>query len=148
MNTLAEIYEDLVFYKIRTHSGYTTYAALIDSLLSDGYRYVILLVPEALSYYDKTSIRNIQWSCLQTRLLQEKFQIPSQVLDSKKLDTRYHSKTPLTLVSRDSKKTDYVSDQGFFVSLLHNPKKNTVYQYADDIDLRRALNTYSCVIKF
>ena len=148
MDILYKIYESLVFYKVQSHSGYTIYAALIDSLLNDGYRYVMLLVPVALSYYDKATISQLQWSCLQTRLLQEKYQIPSQTLDSKVLDTRYHEKIPLTLVSRDLKNTEYVSDLGFFVSLLHNPKKNTIYQYSDNIDLRRALNTYSCVIKF
>ncbi len=57
------------------------------------------------------------------------------------------NKYKLILKSRNEKQTEYYSTLPIEVLLLHNPKKKSMYQYADDIELRQALNTYNCIIK-
>lgn len=149
MEVFYDIFKDLTFTKLKTVDGFAMYAALTQSFLVNGFYYVILLVPLNKAYHDTATIFQLDWSSLQTRVLQEKYSIQEQNLDTKIFDTRYAGKLPMKMISRTEKYTSYspVHDIPVEVSLLHDSKRKTIYQYGDDMDLRHALKTFMCVVK-
>ena len=160
-NILYEIFSSLTFYKVKNVDMYVMYVAQLQSFLAKGRECVVLLVPMNKAYYEKGNILQLQWSCLQTRILEDVYQLPEQVLELKNLDTRYNSKYPMKIISRNEKASVYSEKEGqtpiysnfdimspkFEISLLHDPKKKSLYQYTDEIDLRHSLKTFKCIIK-
>ena len=155
MEEFVEMFKDLTFYRIKVDDGYILYAANIYSLTDDGLKYVMLVVPNVPSMSMKTvKIQHVRWISLQTRSLASiQYDIPSQELDYRALDSRYaKEKITLSAISRGASMTNYVCDKTFgdkilTASLLHDPKRKTVNQYPDTIDLRHALKTFQCVLK-
>lgn len=142
------LFGNLTFTKIREQNFYSMYYAKISSLTQDGTKYVILLCPFNQSFVQQGNIRQIQWVSLQTRTLQEDLPIPEQYIDPKVLDPRYYDiKQSLNVKNRNFSQTTYWCTLPVEVCLLHNQKNKTIYQFADQLDLLRALATYQCVVK-
>ncbi len=148
MDIFDQIFAGLVFLRDKTVNSYTFYVASIQTFIGNGQKYVILLVPFNKAYHEKAKIYQLAWVSLQTRILQERFQVPDQTLDHKTLDHRYsENKIKLTVKNRTSVQTDYFCPLPIELSILHDPKKKSMYQWPDTMELRQALNTFQCVIK-
>ena len=156
MEIFVEMFRDLVFYRIKVSDGYILYAANIHVLTDDGLKYVMLVIPNtpSMSTVETVMLQHVRWVSLQTRTLTTvQYNIPSQEIDYRALDTRYaKEKITLSVVSRNASMTNYSCDRTFgdkvlTVSLLHDPKRKTIHQYPNIIDLRHALKTFQCIIK-
>jgi len=149
MDIFYEIFGDLVFQRKELKDGFYIYMALIQSYIGNGQQYVMLLVPYNKAFYEQANILQLDWSCLQTRVIDKNSGLQEQSIDPKKLDVRYaKEKFFLNAIFRDEKSTKYASDRlPIDVSLLHDPKKKSQLQYPDEIELRHALKTFQCVVK-
>ena len=155
---LNQIFSSLVFTKVKTVESFSLYFARLESSTLDGIRYVILAVPFNRATRPRVNIGEVDWVSLQTRILTVDYPIEEQVLDYKALDSRYpygvgvegDGKIKLVLKSRDAQNTEYMvmnDSLPIEVVLLHDPKKKSIYQYADSMELRQALSTFQCVLK-
>jgi hypothetical protein len=154
MDLFNEIFQNLKFYFIKFTSGFALYASRISCSYGLERKYVLLLVP--INLIPKRSqpfyrIYELGWASLQTRSLNDPTYDSledEQYLDSKLLDPRYdETKYNLILGSRNEHQTQYYSTLPVEVLLLHNPKKKSMYQYDDNIEIRKALNTFQCIIR-
>lgn len=155
MDEFVDMFKDLTFYRVKDTEGYLVYAAKVYCLTGDGERYVMIVVPNVPSLRMKTAkIQHLRWISIQTRIFTtSSYNIPAQDLDYKILDSRYGEKITLSVVSRTASMTNYHCNRSFGnkridVSILHDPKKKSVNQYPDSLDLRHALKTFRCIIKF
>lgn len=147
MDIFNEIFQDLNFIRYKLVNGFFMYVAKIENMIGIEYKYVILLVPVNESGLKFAKIYELNWRSLQTRLIMDDYNLEPQFLDPKLLDHRYyHDKFKLSLKNRTDTQSEYFSTLPINILLLNNPKKKSVYQYADNIDLRSALNTFHCVI--
>lgn len=148
MDIFNTIFGELVFTKVKITDGFAMYIAPLQSFVSKGRQTVVLFVPLNKAYLSKAYIYQLDWSCLQTRIIDDFYNISDQKLDPKHLDTRYDSfKTILYLKQRNTNNTEYTCFLPIDTMLLHDPKKKTIYQHPDEIELRHALKTFNCVIK-
>lgn len=148
MDKLNEIFNTLVFTKVRVVESYALYMAKLQTFTGNGRRYIITAVPFDKAMYPQAKIEHLPWVSLQTRSLPDEYNIPEQVMDVRALDHRYSTdKIKLNVINRTNTSTDYISQIPIEVSLLHDPKKKSLYQYPDTLELRQALNTFQCVVK-
>lgn len=149
---LLDIFRELTFYRVKDTQGYLLYAARLQSLTGDGERYVVLTVPNVpSSRCSSAKMQHLQWIALQTRILSTGYDIPFQQLDHRAFDTRYsETKLPMVLLSREQDMTSYSYSSltdSLTVSLLYDPKRKSIHQYPDQMDLRHALKTFRCIVK-
>lgn len=143
----------LLFYRVKDDAMYSVFAALIQSFLGDGFKYVMLVVPRVHVQEDKKtcSLFEIPWVCLQTRSLSTRYNISDQAIDPRSMDPRYlpeYNRLKLVVKNRTSSSTYYTSyDTSIEVTLLSDPKKKSIYQYPDALDVMQALNTFQCILK-
>ena len=152
-----EYFKDLVFKNVETKNGFCIYAAKINSRLAGGYkRYVLLFVPTALSFKTQDHIYNLEWENLQTRTIIHNYNINSQKWDGMNggvqniLDNLrgIGGEIPIFEVDqRTDKSTSYhVPDGSVNVELLHDPKKKTIYQYNNKMNMEGILSTFNSSI--
>lgn len=154
MDLFNEIFQNLKFYFIKFSSGFGLFASKISCSYGLEKKYVLLLIPINLLpkiKQDFYRIYELQWASLQTRSLNDPIYDnlnEDQYLDPKLLDSRYDEiKYNLILIDRNISQTQYYCTLPVEVLLLHNPKKKSIYQYDDNIEIRKALNTFQCIIK-
>ncbi|AMQ10839.1 hypothetical protein [Brazilian marseillevirus] len=140
-------FQSLQFYLVEQKAiggiKYSVYAAKISSLLADGQRYVLLFVPSSSTDVAKSHISMLQWESLQTRILPNNYNIPLQ-----SLNFRTNKQDALQVFQRTPTCTYYSSPElPAEVALLHNPKKRSIEQFPDKLQLSQALQTFSCVVK-
>lgn len=147
MEQLNTYFQSLQFYLVEQKmiSGvqYSVYAAKISSLLADGQRYVLLFVPASSTDVAKSHISMLQWESLQTRILPNNYNIPLQSLNFQR-----NRQDSLEVLRRTPNCTYYSSkDLPVEFALLHNPKKKSIEQFPDRLQISQALQTFSCVVK-
>jgi len=148
MEIFDEIFANILFYRVSGTSEYTSYMAKITSY-ENYMKYIVLVVRNEYAHAPQTTyIQNIKWVSVQTRLIDQNYDIPEQTVDHKTFDPRYFDKkVRLSVKDRNEERTSYVSMLPIELILLHNLRKKSVYQYADTMDIRQALATFNCVIK-
>ena len=84
----------------------------------------------------------LNWTSLQTRILQKNYPIPTQTFSFKE------GKDMLRVVGRSDSFTYYSCPTiNAEFSLIHDSKKKSKLQYPDNLSVARALATYSCVVR-
>lgn len=147
MEQLNTYFQSLQFYLVEQKMiggmRYSVYAAKISSLLADGQRYVLLFVPATSTDVSKSHISLLQWESLQTRILPNNYNIPLQSLNLQR------NKQDSLEVFRRTPTCTYYSSQVLPAefALLHNPKKKSIEQFPDRLQISQALQTFSCVVK-
>ncbi|AHA46021.1 hypothetical protein ISTM_123 [Insectomime virus] len=147
MEQFNSYFQSLQFYLVEQKaiggSKYSVYAAKISSLLADGQRYVLLFVPASSTDVAKSHISMLQWESLQTRILPNNYNIPLQTLNFQR-----NKQDILQVFQRTPTCTYYSSPEiPVEVALLHNPKKRSIEQFPDRLQISQALSTFSCVVK-
>lgn len=171
MNTIKilidEALGDLIFEHVETKSGMDTYVAHTTGSLGNGHkRYIILHVPAQQdvqqSWYvpaiynppQKSLARNLEWVSISTRSIK-----PPSDKWNKLVSQRWKpvegegtiSKIYLELVDRTAEWTKYIYGENEIkidLLMLHDPKRNTKFQYHSKINLLSALDSFSCVLSF
>ena len=140
-------FPDLVFFKVEVKDDVTIYAACISSDLGGGRKnHALALVPNHLALTEKSRLADLLWICFQTRCLKgwrlplQKWTLPSSGVRNVMFE----------LVARGLGSSDYVAADGlpFEMTLLHNPKVRSKYQYHDRMNLVASLATYQCSIMY
>ncbi len=143
---------DLIFCFLENTGDYAIYGSHINSQLGgDKERFVIALVPSHMGIKDKCKLNELHWVNIQTRLLPStKYKSPKQRWQT---PDKLIPHIALSISSRDNKKSIYnfdgkssnCKDFPFEVTLLHDPKKNTVYQYPNNINFIWAVDQFQTV---
>lgn len=140
-------FPDLIFQKVEIKDQVTIYAACISGDLGGGGKnYALALVPNHLALVGKSRLVDLLWICFQTRNLKgyklplQKWTLPSSGVQN----IMFH------LTSRGVGSSDYMAENGlpFEMTLLHNPKNKSKYQYHERMNLVASLATFQCSIMF
>ena len=146
---LNEYFKNLIFTRIpgenTASSGYTIYGAGIQSGLASQKRYVLLFVKSQYATLPQAKIYELDYDNLQTRQLSQSYNLRPQNYGG----THPQGYDPLLeVLSRSDKESVYTCpDLPYWtVSLIHDPKKNTKFQYNNKITLSAALSMFNTVI--
>lgn len=138
---------DIIFNLVKEQSNLKTFVACIASGLGGGYkRYAIAHVPSEKVHLTKTRLSSLPWKSFQTRTLYQSYKLPQQQW---KMNPKLGD-IILRNVSRSTESSTYVpevclssgSANPFEVTLLHDPKKKTQYQFHNRIRLSAAVETF------
>lgn len=148
MEIVNAYFAGLVFFKVEQKEGFTVYAASISSSFGDGKKtYALAFVPVHMGILNKGYLNELHWQNFQTRTLTNGWKIPNQRWDMKQLKGL---PTPMfNAVDRNQARTKYICEsEPLEMVLLHDPKKNSIYQHHNRINLMAALATFKCVLNF
>ena len=127
-------------------SGYDLYAAAVKGQLMGGKkRYVILSVPFELSpHKQKERIDNLRWESIQTRTLENSYPLIPQEW----VIPRDFPIIVFNVKNRLDTYSEYFNEQmQVEVLILHDPKKKTIYQYNNNMELIAILETFSAIFR-
>lgn len=147
MDIFDEYFKTLIFTHVDVKEGFAVYAARIDTGLCAQSRYVLLFVEERFAFKRQARIRELKWKNLQTRTLQNSYNI-------KKQGWRAPRSIPdfmLKVKERTNGYTSYVSAEGPFpveILLLHSPKKKTKYQHPNSMLFSSSIELFNGVFNF
>jgi hypothetical protein len=145
MELVNPFFKDLVFTKVEPKEGFTIYAAAVSATLGDGKKqYVLVLVPTHMAIVDQAHIHELHWHNVQTRYLQNGYRLAPQRFAVPK-------GIPLLMfhiTRREVSRSTYVAEDNvpLQMDLLHDPKKKSVHQYYDKMNIVGALMTFRCSI--
>jgi len=145
MEFLNSIFSTLTFTKVNIKDNIVIYAAKISDQLAGGIgRYVVLCVPYTHSQIpDRVTINQVPWVSLQTRTL-----IKGYKLDKQKWLSNVEHDLLFPCTHRTQTHSIYSRPNfPYIIKLLHNPKRQTIYQYGNNLYLSSILNTFQCVIE-
>lgn len=145
MDTLNAYFGDLTFYKVSLKEDFTLYAAYVSSPFGDNRKqYILAFVPSHIAILDTAPLRDLHWRSLQTRVLPNGYKIPRQAWKV----PRGLASPMFALVDRNEARTKYTieGDPSVEMILLHDPKKKSVYQFGNKINVIAALTSFRCVI--
>jgi hypothetical protein len=148
MEIVNSYFDNIIFFKTDRKENYAIYAALISSSYGDGRKtYALAFVPNHVAILEKGFLKDLHWQNFQTRNLSNGWKIQSQRWDLRKLNG---IPTPMfKMIERTDVKTKYVCEtEPLEMILLHDPKKKSVYQYHNRINMLAALSTFNCVLNF
>ena len=148
MDLLNRYFGDLVLFKADSRESYAIYAANVSTgILADGKsHYVLVFVPHYLATKPKAFLRELQFHNLQTRMMQNPYQLPRQKWEI----PRDAPDIFFNVVGREKHHSTYRPEQPlpFELLLLHDPKKQSVYQHYGRVGLIGSLLTFRCVLNF
>jgi hypothetical protein len=151
MNILNTYFDTLVFYYIEEKKGLAVYVASVAGMLGgDKMRCVIAFVPVHLGIVDKAKLKDLPWVNLQMRIcpkgtyktVAQKWKAPVNNCEIPDIT--------LAVIDRDKTYSKCVSTSPsvyfpFDVLMIHSPKKNTIYQYPNTMNLHWAIDQFNTV---
>lgn len=143
-------FSDIVFTNVGTKGNICIYAACIASQLAGGYKRYVLLMTNTCSINPAAncSISDVNWHVFQTRQLYDSYKLRPQRWTPKKI-----TDIVLRNVGRSARESKYQpescigSEQPYDITLLHDPKKKTEFQYHNKITLIAAIESFGLVFK-
>ena len=149
MDVLLAYFADLTFFSTSSEQGYTKYVAKLTGQLADSWRTVFVFVPDQMASLTKGKIDQLAWCNLQTRMIKTSSDEPllrRLPIQSWK-PPRNTPNVNLAIVERNKKQTTYHDELGEAeVVILHKPGVKSSYQYPNENNLLRALDTFSCSV--
>lgn len=147
MELINYYFSKLVFTQVDEKDGFVIYGACVASGLGGGRkRYVLLFVPSNYRGARQIRIGDVRWSCLQTRELEGSYRLKSQPWSIPQEGPEY--------LFQIDHRSDTESIYRCYnlpllrVSLLHEPRKRTKYQYHNKLLLGAMICLFKCVITF
>lgn len=144
---LLSIFKSITFKLVDNLSGYYTYAACIEGMLAGNFkRYILLFVrDDGFPPRKFGKIHELDFVNLQTRtIIDTKYKLRPQQF---KLDSNTSSTANsiiLHVKRRTAKSTEY-SNTDYSIEVLHNPKKKSIYQYANKLSLIAIIDTFQSI---
>jgi hypothetical protein len=146
-------FSSLTFYKLgeksdpSTNLVYGVYGAKIyNQMLGVKKNYILVFVPSYLAVLAQAPMHKLPWVNIQTRVLQDSAYPhlkPQNWVYEKNLEDPMFN-----LLERTEQHSSYncplFSD--IEMKILHDPRKNTMYQYYNRMSLSASLSTMNCVI--
>jgi len=154
MDLVNSYFKTLIFTQIEEKEEFFMYGAGIACGLGGGKRrYIFLFVPKQFATERQARIHNLRWRNLQAREILHSYNLKQQAW----FITRDAKDILLEIQDRNKKSSMYtVSEQTkrenngfpFEVSLLHDPKKKTIYQYRNKLSLISAIEMFNTVFDY
>jgi hypothetical protein len=147
-----DYYGDIPLKLIRTDQGYDIYSCKISSGLSlNRYIFVVAKSTTQQSYTtleeNVVSLNKLDWISFQTRTTDDVHDVPT-IAHFVNPDKKLKLSDDLNVVNRTKELTELsCSSLPLKVQLLHDLKKNNVYQYPDKCKFYQALETYNCIVE-
>jgi hypothetical protein len=171
MEILNTYFDTLVFYWVEEKQNQAVYVASVAGMLGgDKMRCIIAFVPAHLGIVAKSKLRDLPWKNLQMRTVPvgtyktfpQKWKAPTgnsstTAMHSGAGTTTMHGNTgiaipdiTLKVINRDKNYSTCVSitegiDFPFEVLLIHSPKKNSIYQFPNTMNLHWAIDQFCTV---
>jgi hypothetical protein len=156
MEILNTYFDTLVFYWVEEKQNQAVYVASVAGMLGgDKMRCIIAFVPAHLGIVTKSKLRDLPWKNLQMRTVPvnsyktfpQKWKAPT---GSGSNNNTAIPDITLKVINRDKNYSTCVSitegiDFPFEVLLIHSPKKNTVYQFPNTMNLHWAIDQFCTV---
>lgn len=147
MEFINRYFRGLLFSKVDDRDGFTIYGACIASGLGGGRkRYILLYVRHDVSHYSDGAVRidDVTWTCLQTRELQGSYKLKPQswIMPASAEDCMFE------ITSRTIGESVFKSEQlpSVNLSMVHDPRKRSKYQYHNRMLLKAMLTMFKAVI--
>ena len=146
MDKINEYFDGLIFTNVEIKETHTIYAAkIVSSYANNQQMFILAMVPSHLAINKTAYIRDLPWECIQTRLLNKYLKLKEQTWKpSVNIQTFIFNN-----VKRDPGYSTYASnDIPFELLLIHDPRKKSVYQYYDKMNLLASFNTWRSVLTY
>jgi hypothetical protein len=157
MEILNNYFEGLTFKYIEEKQSYAIYAASIYGLLSaTQQRYVFAFVPKhslPTSTHSLVKLSALPWKNLQTRICeQEKYKIQPQTWKAPTTTNNINFSVKLrgqdySTFNFDASNSN-ISSFPYEVTMIHNHKKKSVYQYPNNMNLDWAIDQFQTIFNF
>lgn len=155
MELLNEYFESLVFQYAEEKQGYVLYAAAVNGLVGgDKMRCIIAFVPAHLGIQNKARLSNLPWKNLQARVCPKStYKLSIQAWKPPLLNSDI-PEVMLSVIKRDQNYSTYRVDSKckenfpFEVLMINSPKKKTMYQYPNSMNLHWAIDQFSTVFNY
>ena len=155
MDLLNHYFSSLTFQYVEEKQGHAIYVASVNGLVGgDKMRCIIAFVPNHLGVQSKSRLADLPWKNLQTRICPKgtyklsiqawkppllNSDIPEVMLSINKREQNYST------YYVDSKCKEYFP---FEVLMINSPKKKTIYQYPNSMNLHWAIDQFSTVFNY
>ena len=143
-NMFTEYFEKPIMTKIKDVNSYSMYISKVHCFLSTFNRYIIVLVEKDENIIGYTeNLSNLQWVCIQTRELQDKYDLKPHFYVPKK-----QTQLNCTIIKHTDNDDGsvYSCDLPLEITLLHLNKKSDYYEFPHKGTLVAAIETYKTVI--
>ncbi len=154
MDIINAYFDGIIFTKIEQKEGITIYAAALSSPFGDGRKtYALAIVPVHTALLTQAELKDLHWQNFQTRTLTNGWNIQNQKWDVKRLPRGLQMLMFEILKTGDARneaRTKYTCEtvENLEMLLYHDPKKKSIYQHGNRINLLAALATFKCVLNF
>jgi hypothetical protein len=148
MNIFNDYFNALTFKHTGEKQNYVIYGAAIHSMIgADMCRYILAFVPKNLATAKTAKLRELPWVNLQARLC------PKNTFDIRQQSWRAPESAEamnimLNIKDRSDKHSIYTCSLPFEVILLHSPKKKTIFQYPNNINLHWAIDQFQTIFNY
>jgi hypothetical protein len=143
-------FSGLKFVKLdKSNNHFSMYGVCISSGLSKDIRYVIAISQQdQVPIWTHLDISQIPWNSIQTRTLEEDWGLKDQAFDTYKYDKEDPIlNSTINVYKNTYQHAKYKSSQlPLEIILLVNPNYNNRYQYADELTIKKALDTFNCCL--
>ena len=146
MEIFNQYFGKLIFTQVDQKGEYVIYGAGIAAMFGGGSkRYVLLFVPQQYAYQRQARISDLRWDNIQTRTFTGSYRLKNQEW----VPPRHKADVLLSIVDRNKHHSLYKAPGfPFEVLMLHDPKKKTIYQYHNRLNVSAALEAFNTVINF
>lgn len=140
---LVKYYNDIIFTLVKHEGFYSVYAAKIAAMVGSDEKFIFAVIPHHMSIKQTARLSELYWVNFQTRHGTGIYKnLPKQLIPKEN-----YPLINFSIVKREADKSTYRNPKiPVELNLFHNPKKRTIYQYNDTINLGFALNTWDCII--
>lgn len=151
MEILNTYFDTLVFYYVEEKQNHALYVAAVAGMLGgDKMRCIIAFVPAHLGIPTKARLRDLPWKNLQMRTVPKTtYKVIVQAWKAPVTNAGVPD-ILLKVINRDKNYSTCVSitenvNFPFEVLMIHSPKKNTVYQFPNTMNLHWAIDQFCTV---
>ncbi len=141
---LNKYFAGLVFTRVDEKEGFAIYAAGIECRLVGFNRYILAFVRSQYASKSQAFIHELDYENIQTRQLSYSYRLRKQT---------FHCPPPRCIdpmfvnIKRTEKESTYASDEvSFKITMLHEAKKQTKYQYNNKLNLSASIAMFNTII--
>lgn len=139
-------FDNITLTKVKNQENLGVWMARINSMLKKGYYYLIAITENDDENIGSTkSLEDIEWTCLQTKNLEEYHNLPTQGYTIKREDP-FNSKIEIN--KRDKKFSEYTCSKfpSVKITLIHT--KDIEYEFSNSGTINAAIETFNTLITF
>lgn len=152
MDEINYYFNNLDFTKFEVNETYTSYICAVRTYdQTSKQKYVTVYVLNKDAKLDSAKLKQLRWfSVITTDMLNLSRNVPLFQFYKSQKDADVSKDKVLHMIDRDYLKSVYKFSGRqipLTVTLLHNEKKKTSFQFPETLTLHQALDTYKCIVR-